>query len=146
MNTTHYEIGKLVRMSGKTEQKFGANLANVMNKSALLPTPTASDASQGAVIGKNDQFYMTKTGMPRKVNASGIDGSVGLARLVRLLPTLTASEYIPTAKNRYMGSQHFRGSKTSEGLRTTSSDPIYLNPSFAEAMMGFHQGWTDLKP
>ena len=72
-------------------------------------------------------------------------GSVGLARLVQLLPTLTSSEFKGSGRNRYLGSKHFRGAKTSEGLRTTSTDPIYLNPLFAEAMMGFPQGWTDLK-
>ena len=81
----------------------------------------ASDAAQGAIIGKKDQFYMTKTGMPRKVNAQGKDGSVGLARLVQLLPTLTSSEFKGSGRNRYLGSKHFRGAKTSEGLRTTST-------------------------
>jgi hypothetical protein len=62
-------------------------------ESGLLPTPVASDGTTGAVIGKNDTFYTTSTGMPRKVNQNGIDGSVGLARLVKLLPTPSASDY-----------------------------------------------------
>lgn len=138
--------------------------------SGLLPTPQASDATTGAIIGKDDQFYMTKTGMPRKINRNGKDGSVGLARLMILLPTLRASKiegyassnYSPTlhqmllptcsanehkgsSKKRYLGSPHFRGAKTSEALRNCETDKIYLNPSFAEAMMGFPKGWTDLK-
>jgi len=52
-----------------------------------VPTPVASDGTTGSVIGKNDSFYETKTGMPRKVNQNGKDGSVGLSRLVQLLPT-----------------------------------------------------------
>lgn len=51
----------------------------------LLPTPQASDGSQGAVIGKKDKFYMTKTGFPRKINQNGTDGSVGLPRLLQLI-------------------------------------------------------------
>jgi hypothetical protein len=56
-----------------------------------LPTPVASDATSGAVIGKNDLFYTTSTGMPRKVNQNGIDGSVGLGRLIQMWPTPIAS-------------------------------------------------------
>jgi len=54
-----------------------------------LPTPVASDATSGAVIGKNDMFYTTSTGMPRKINQNGKDGSVGLGRLVQMWPTPT---------------------------------------------------------
>ena len=32
----------------------------------------------------------------------------------------------------------------SEGLRSSSTDPIYLNPSFGEVVMGFPEGWTDI--
>jgi len=53
----------------------------------MFPTPTASDATTGAIIGKEDTFYHTKTGMPRKVNRNGRDGSVGLARLAQMWPT-----------------------------------------------------------
>ena len=55
----------------------------------FLPSPVASDATTGAIIGKNDKFRITKTGMPRKMNQNGADGSVGLARLGKMgmLPT-----------------------------------------------------------
>lgn len=56
-----------------------------------LPTPVASDGSSGAVIGSQDLFYTTATGMPRKINRNGVDGSVGLARLVHMWPTPAAS-------------------------------------------------------
>lgn len=57
--------------------------------SGLLPTAVASDATTGAILGKNDKFIITRTGMPRKINQNGTDGSVGLARLGKLgmLPT-----------------------------------------------------------
>lgn len=58
----------------------------------LLPTPMASDATTGAIIGKNDQFATTRNGTPRKINQNGQNGSVGLARMVRLLPTPNARE------------------------------------------------------
>ena len=52
-----------------------------------VPTPVSSDGTSGSVIGKNDTFYTTSTGMPRKVNQKGTDGSVGLGRLVQMWPT-----------------------------------------------------------
>ena len=55
-----------------------------------VPTPVSSDGTSGSVIGKNDTFYTTSTGMPRKVNQKGTDGSVGLGRLVQMWPTPTA--------------------------------------------------------
>ncbi len=59
--------------------------------SGLWPTVVSSDATTGAIIGKNDHYVITKTGMPRKINQNGADGGVGLARLGKfgLLPTPT---------------------------------------------------------
>ena len=62
-------------------------------ESLLWPTAVASDGAQGAVIGKDDTFYTTSTGMPRKVNRNGTDGSVGLGRLVQMWPTPLAGEW-----------------------------------------------------
>jgi len=62
------------------------------------------------------------------------------------LPTPVASEYKGTTRNRFVGSEKYRGTKMSEALRTCESDPIYLNPSFAELTMMFPMGWTDLRP
>jgi hypothetical protein len=52
-----------------------------------VPTPTSSDGTSGAVIGKNDQFYQTRDGKPRKINQKGNDGAIGLGRLVQMWPT-----------------------------------------------------------
>jgi DNA (cytosine-5)-methyltransferase 1 len=49
-------------------------------------------------------------------------------------------------EKRYLGSPEYRGAKMSEGLRTCETDPIYLNPLFAELTMMWPLGWTDLKP
>ena len=67
-------------------------------------------------------------------------------RLKRLLiPTMGAHEYKGSSRARFRNSADFRGAKMSEGLRTCEDDPIYLNPSFAEVVMGFPIGWTDLR-
>ena len=62
------------------------------------------------------------------------------------LPTTGANEGKGSSQKRYRNSPHFRGAKTSEALRTCETDPIYLNPSFAELIMMWPVGWTDLKP
>ena len=62
------------------------------------------------------------------------------------LPTIVKAEYKGTSKKRYKGSPHFRGAKMSEGLRTCETDPAFLNPSFAEIVMGWPLGWTELEP
>lgn len=70
-------------------------------------------------------------------------GKDSLPRSLKL-PTMGANEFRGSAKDRFIGSKNFRGSKTSEGLRTCADDPIYLNPCFAELMMGFPQNWTNI--
>ena len=62
------------------------------------------------------------------------------------LPTIGKNEYKGSSHARFIGSKDFRGAKMSEGLRTCKSDPIYLNPSFAELVMMWPVGWTELKP
>ncbi len=57
-----------------------------------VPTPVSSDATSGAIIGKSDSYYTTGTGMPRKVNRNGKDGSAGLGRLVQMWPTQKSND------------------------------------------------------
>lgn len=63
-----------------------------------------------------------------------------------LLPTLGKNEPKGAGKMRFRGSTEFRGAKMSEGLRYGQNDPIYLHPDFAEEVMGFPIGWTELPP
>ncbi len=115
-------------------------------ESGLLPTPTKSDAMMANIIGDLDTFYRTSTGTVRKINRSGINGNAGFARtLLLVLPTIGKNEYKGSSRKRYRGSKHFRGAKMSEGLRTCETDEIYLNPSFAEVVMGYPPGWTELE-
>lgn len=62
------------------------------------------------------------------------------------LPTLGANEFRGSVRNRFPGSPTYRRSKMSEGLRNCESDPIYLHPNFAEVVMGYDSGWSELKP
>ena len=90
-NRLLFQLAPSVRPTAGTE--FG--LSQDLMKINLLPTPLASDATMGAVIDKEDTFRITASGMPRKINRNGVDGSVGLARLMKLwdlLPTPTATD------------------------------------------------------
>jgi hypothetical protein len=102
-----------------------------------VPTPVASDGTSGSVIGKNDSFYETKTGMPRKVNQNGKDGSVGLGRLVQMWPSPTAHN----AKECASPSEYRRNTPT-----LTAQVGGKLNPMWVEWLMGWPLTWTDLKP
>jgi hypothetical protein len=113
--------------------------------SALLPTLVASDCGPAAIIGKNDTFKKNKSGTLRKVNQNGTDGSLGLTRTLRLLPTMTANDWKGCARNRHIGSKNNHCSNPLEKLRNGPDDPIYLNPNFCEIIMGFPITWTELK-
>lgn len=141
-----------------------------------VPTPVASDGTTGSLIGKNDSFYETRTGMPRKVNQNGKDGSVGLGRLVQMWPTPDANfgqrgtqpNWTPKRKSgqpaQYTINQAVRDrmfptptahnakecASPSEYNRNTPSLATHaggkLNPMWVEWLMGWPLGWTDLKP
>ena len=102
-----------------------------------VPTPTSSDGTSGAVIGKNDQFYPTRDGKPRKINQKGNDGAIGLGRLVLMWPTPTSH----MAKETNAPSEHNRNTPT-----LTAQAGGKLNPMWVEWLMGWPLGWTDLKP
>ena len=55
------------------------------------PTVVTSDATVGAIISKNDIYRKTSTGSLRKINKNGKDGSLGLARTVKMWPTVRSS-------------------------------------------------------
>ena len=111
----------------------------------LLPTPTKTDC----VDRKPSQnMVVTRNGTYRHVNKQGSQSCVRFGLIVKhiFLPTLGKNEPKGASRNRYRGSEHFRGAKMSEGLRICEDDPIYLHPSFAEAAMEFPIGWTELAP
>ena len=94
----------------------------------LLPTPRKNDSQKRGSF----DIHNLRNGFPAAVK-----------RL--FLPTLGKNEPKGSSRKRFRDSEHFRGAKMSEGLRISESDPIYLHPSFAEAVMGFPIGWTELE-
>lgn len=81
----------MMRHGVVTELQMSAR--HIKGKGYLLwPTAVASDGAQGAIIGKDDTYYATSTGMLRKVNRNGKGGSVGLGRLMKLWRTPNAND------------------------------------------------------
>jgi len=105
---------------------------------SALPTPTASDAGPAAILNENTNIVFTGKGTPRKVSNNGVNGSLGLARTVMLLPTPSAHEH----KYRLKGNS--QASKCLEAKARRTGKDFQLNPQFVEEMMGFPIGWTDL--
>lgn len=95
---------------------------------SLLPTPVSSDR-----FTCNFKRSQVKEGSRHSLRIHHA-----------LLPTIGKNEYKGSSRKRYIGSKDFHGAKMSEGLRTCETDKIYLNPYFAEAVMGFPIGWTEL--
>ena len=111
-----------------------------------LPTPVSSNATSGAVIGKNDKFYQTSTGMPRKVNQNGKDGSVGLGRLVQMWPTPVTRDYKDSGSQEALIRARDKRDSPGLGLLVGAEGGGNLNPMWVEWLMGWPLGWTDLKP
>jgi hypothetical protein len=143
--TTREEVQDLEKFKKRMEKyPNGTTMPNLATQiMGMLPTPMASDATTGAIIGKNDIFVETK-GLPRKINQNGTDGSVGLARLVTMLNTPTASDKNggvtrPTEKLQYGTSlvNQIHGLTNATAGKTSQ-----LNPQFVMEMMGFPTDWT----
>lgn len=83
----------------------------------MLPTPNASDASQGAILTENSKVIQ-KGNRLRILRACG-DFGLSLPRALNVSKALHES-------------------------RSLTEKVEYLNPSFAEAMMGFPVGYTEL--
>ena len=113
----------------------------------MLPTPTAADASLGEIIGEQDQFVISQTGSLRKINRTGNNGSVSLARVTKILQTIYQQEdLLPTPVTR-----DWRGARTPEclaskgrSIKNTVPDFLssignssHLNPCFVSEMMGY---------
>ena len=92
-----------------------------------LPTPT--------VCGNNNR---------KGVSATSGDGITTKLKKV-ILPIVCVSESTGTGKKRYLGSKEYRGAKTLEALRSSSTANQYLNPLFVEWLMGFPITWTSLE-
>lgn len=123
------------------------------NGSGFLPTPTR-EATIGGYSSNHREKWNQFLRLPtlrandaeKRGNINHDDKRNGYPAAFFRLPTLGANEFKGSAKDRYRDSENFHGAKMSEGLRTSSADPIYLNPCFGEVVMGYPIGWTELTP
>lgn len=117
--------------------KNGTHTVNLIDqvKHGLLPTPTASDGDQGAILNENTKIIYLKSGKPRKISNQGVSGSVGLSRYMQLLPTPTTQD----AKNNGSKSQAERNSPPLNAVVGGK-----LNANFVEYLMGYPQEWTNI--
>jgi hypothetical protein len=144
-------------LSEDAKQGGCSNLRETIARAFMIPTPTR-DADTARAYAQGGMPLKRALMLPTLVVADAeggyrvehcLEGKGGWKLKDKLyyhlsLPTVGASEYKGSKRNRFKGSEHFRASKMSEGLRTCKEDPIYLNPCFAEVVMGFPAGWTEL--
>jgi hypothetical protein len=108
----------------------------------LWPTPEASNSAAGDA---RKAIYFLPSGRPRGLSNSGIDGSIGLARMARLFPTPTAGD-AKSARNSTARRRVLPPSGVHAG--DTLTDAVVpqrgaLNPMWVEWLMGYPLGWTE---
>lgn len=224
------ELRQGTEFSGANGVETGNRDADKPERSGgtLWPSLVASDGSCGGIISPDDTYVQKASGLFRKINRKGTDGSVGLARIVKLWPTPVKEDYrrrgpnsrqqglpeivhklwpTPNVSDKYYGHQHDEGrsylrwealklwptpttdsatdrsAKYAQGgtpLTFTDADGTVklwptpsanedacgtpngkmqkmlgnnpevrktsgqLNPDWAEQLMGYPEGWTDL--
>ena len=110
---------------------------------SLLPTPTSTDATAGAVLNETTEIIQLKSGRLRKISKNGVSGSIGLARHVQLWPTPQANEDAagtPAGNMQKMlgNDPRVRGETKEEWSKGA------LNPTWVEWLMGWPIGWTSM--
>lgn len=114
----------------------GRELATVVRD--LLPTPSACVANDG----ERPETWLARREQVKLTAKNGNGMGMPLTIAAQLLPTPTANDsknstLPPSCKNWDSLPGHM--------LRDNSiptGEPMYLNPSFVEEMMGFPVGWT----
>lgn len=88
-------------------------------------------------------LIMTK-GLPRKINKNGVDGSVGIARLVKLLPTPDHNDGARGAAKVYDPKGKSQSSRTVNTLiGAGTGKKLRLQPAMTQWMMGYPDSWTE---
>jgi site-specific DNA-cytosine methylase len=101
----------------------------------LWPSPVASDGSCGGIISPDDIYIQKESGLFRKINRNGTDGSVGLARMVKLWPTPRAQEPGRTTEGYGRGLQELVEGKEQRKLWPTPTQRDYKGTSAEEGLI-----------
>jgi len=102
---------------------------------SLWPTPQAVDGSAGGIISPDDTYIQKESGLFRKINRNGTDGSVGLARMVKLWPTPRAQEPGRTTEGYGRGLQELVEGKEQRKLWPTPTQRDYKGTSAEEGLI-----------
>lgn len=132
-----------IKAKGINGNGFGPSLMEMAQR-GLLPTPIASDCHLREILGKKENFQITDAGV-RKVTGNGSTVGVGLALLVRLLPTPVsrdwrgqhAREFYLEPEERQLAARSLPGIIETKDGKTSRK----LSPLFVSEMMGFPQDW-----
>jgi len=119
------EKGRRISKSN-LERNFGANLVDQVR---MWPTPRASSAMNDSTLSVENR--LKKRGYEAK-----------LEQAVRFWPTPTATDGKGSGQNETMRDRLDYAVEKPKGKRISGS----LNPTWVEWLMGFPDGWTDLKP
>jgi hypothetical protein len=113
---------------------------------SYLPTPLATDATVGGIIGEADTFKTTSSGTIRRYNRSGHNASLNLSRWVQFWPTPRASDGKGAQKPSQATAKRILNSPNLPEVVVESLRPHggKLNPHWVGWLMGFPNGWTDL--
>jgi len=123
----------------------GMSASELLSSRLMFPTPLASDDGNNKDAQSLDVF-LSDNGVFRKRNKSGSIWSLPLSAAVFYLTpiasdgfrsTLKPSAYDPKKKNSNLSAQLV-------AMENPLSDTAALNPDWAEWLMGFPQGWTDV--
>ena len=169
MENTRCELRQGSKVSGADGVETGNRDADKSERpsGALWPTPQAVDGSAGGIISPDDTYVQKESGLFRKINRNGTDGSVGLARMVTLWPIPTQRDYKGTSAEegliRNDGKSRMDQLPNAVKFWPTPREFMYkdsaidwnkgnigekvggqLNPDWVEQLMNFPEGWTDL--
>jgi DNA (cytosine-5)-methyltransferase 1 len=170
MENTHSELlqgsGECRETGRETSEGIASNTQ--FSSGTLWPTPQAVDGSAGGIISPDDTYVQKASGLFRKINRNGVDGSVGLARMVKLWPTPTQRDYkgtsaeeglirndgksrmdqLPNAVKFWPTPRQFMyKDSTTDRNKGNIGEKVggQLNPDWVEQLMNFPEGWTDLE-
>src|SRR3990167_421961 len=136
-----------VTVNGNNNQKGMSKMSgDGITTKLLIPTITRADGTRGNTHYMGENPTIRGALLPTlRANKIGGNQLLNMADTMRVsLPTIGANEFRGSGRKRYKGSRDFHCAKMSEGLRTSSTDPVFLNPCFAEKIMNFPLHWTEI--
>jgi hypothetical protein len=124
------------RLSKDGKSSHSINLADSVK---MWPTPTASGArSKGSIRQMRQKVYLGE--VTREEAEAMIGGSLEPARMKKMFPTVQARDWKGASGRSMKGMERDLPKPVSE--QGVSGQ---LNPTWVEWLMGYPEGWTELK-